>query len=254
MASSAALAGPGVGWWPVVTPDALHRVVVLVRHAAGLLAGGRVHLLNRLRQSIDQALAAESRSLVEFQELLPTVQTYLKITSQVGRLVQLKGFDLLIRAVARLPVSLRARLLIVGEGDQRIALEALIAELRLTDRVSLLGTQANPWKFMARADVVALASRSEAFPNVIGEALALSRPVIATNCSPGVSEYLDGGRYGVLVPPEDVDALARGLERILTDPSLRRELATHAASRVEAFGLRPVVDRYEGLVIDAARA
>ncbi len=172
----------------------------------------------------------------------------------VGRLVQLKGFDLLIRAVARLPVSLRARLLIVGEGDQRIALEALIAELRLTDRVSLLGTQANPWKFMARADVVALASRSEAFPNVIGEALALSRPVIATNCSPGVSEYLDGGRYGVLVPPEDVDALARGLERILTDPSLRRELATHAASRVEAFGLRPVVDRYEGLVIDAARA
>jgi len=107
---------------------------------------------------------------------------------------------------------------------------------------------------MARADVVALASRSEAFPNVIGEALALGRPVIATECSPGVAEYLDHGRYGVLVPPDDVDALAAGLERILTDDDLRRELTTHAVRRVEAFALQPVVERYETLLLAAARA
>lgn len=172
----------------------------------------------------------------------------------VGRLVQLKGFDLLIRAFARLPVSLRARLLIVGEGEQRAVLETLLADLHLADRVTLVGTQTNPWKYMARADVVALASRSEAFPNVIGEALALGRPVIATNCSPGVAEYLDHGRYGVLVPPENVDALAAGLARILADGNLRRELSTDAASRVEGFGLRPVVERYESLLADAARA
>jgi glycosyltransferase involved in cell wall biosynthesis len=170
----------------------------------------------------------------------------------VGRLVQLKGFDLLIRAFARLSPSLPARLLIIGEGDQRATLETLIAELRLADRVTLLGTQVNPWRFMARADVVALASRSEAFPNVIGEALALGRPVIATECSPGVAEYLDHGRYGVLVPPDDVDALAAGLERILTDAGLRRELSAHAVSRVEAFALQPVVERYERLLVAAA--
>jgi glycosyltransferase involved in cell wall biosynthesis len=170
----------------------------------------------------------------------------------VGRLVQLKGFDLLIRAFARLSPSLPARLLIIGEGDQRATLETLIAELRLADRVTLLGTQVNPWRFMARADVVALASRSEAFPNVIGEALALGRPVIATECSPGVAEYLDHGRYGVLVPPDDVDALAAGLERILTDAGLRRELNAHAVSRVEAFALQPVVERYERLLVAAA--
>lgn len=172
----------------------------------------------------------------------------------VGRLVQVKGFDLLIRAFAKVLRSLSAKLLIIGEGDERAALEALINELHLTDRVTLAGTQANPWKYMARADVVALASRSEAFPNVIGEALALGRPVLATACSPGVAEYLEHGRYGVLVRPNDVDALAAGLERILTDDSLRRDLSTHARSRVEAFALQPVVERYETLLLDAARA
>ena len=172
----------------------------------------------------------------------------------VGRLVHLKGFDLLIRAFARLDPSLHASLLIIGDGDQRSALERLIAELALNGRVTLAGRQANPWKYMARADVVALASRSEAFPNVIGEALALGRPVIATNCSPGVAEYLDHGRFGLLVPPDDVDALAAGLERILSDDELRQALASRAPSRADAFGLSRVVHRYEQVLVEAARA
>jgi glycosyltransferase involved in cell wall biosynthesis len=167
--------------------------------------------------------------------------------------VHLKGFDLLIRAFARLDPSLRASLVIIGEGDQRSALERLIDELGLNGRVTLAGSQANPWKFMARADVVALATRSEAFPNVIGEALALGRPVIATNCSPGVAEYLDHGRYGLLVPPDDVDALAAALEHILRDDELRKTLAVRAPSRADSFGLQ-VVHRYEQVLLEAARA
>lgn len=171
----------------------------------------------------------------------------------VGRLVHLKGFDLLIRAFARLQPSLHASLVIIGEGDQRSALERLIAELGLNGRVALAGRQANPWKYMARADVVALASRSEAFPNVIGEALALGRPIIATSCSPGVADYLDHGRYGLLVPPEDVNALAAGLERLLRDDEARQALAARAPSRAESFGLSRVVERYEQVLLVAAR-
>ena len=177
-----------------------------------------------------------------------------KLIVGVGRLVHLKGFDLLIRAVARLHPSLHATLAIIGEGDQRSALEGLIAELDLNGRVTLAGSQANPWKYMARADVVALASRSEAFPNVIGEALALGRPVIATSCSPGVAEYLDHGRYGLLVPPDDVDALAAGLERMLTDDELRQTLASRAPSRADSFGLSQVIHRYEQVLLEVARA
>ena len=170
----------------------------------------------------------------------------------VGRLVRLKGFDVLVRAFARLPGVIPAKLQIVGDGEERAGLERLAAELRVSDRVEFLGTQMNPWKYMARANVVALASRSEAFPNVIGEALALGRPVIATECSPGIAEYLDGGRYGVLVPPDDVDALAAGLDKILSDEALRRRLMADAASRVESFEVQRIVDRYETLLVEAA--
>jgi glycosyltransferase involved in cell wall biosynthesis len=171
----------------------------------------------------------------------------------VGRLVHLKGFDLLIRAFAKLRSLPSPRLLIIGEGDQRPELETLIAELNVADRVALLGAQTNPWKYMARADVVALASRSEAFPNVIGEALALSRPVIATECSPGVAEYLGHGRFGMLVPPNDVDALATGLDRMLSDGALRSRFASDAPSRVESFEVQRIADRYETLLLEAAR-
>lgn len=169
----------------------------------------------------------------------------------VGRLVALKGFDVLIRAFASLPEILHARLLIIGEGEEQPALERLAAELDVVNRVELMRNQANPWKYMAGADVIAVPSRMEAFPNVIGEALALSVPVVAARCSEGVAEYLDGGRCGILVPPGDAAALAEALEHVLTDAKLRRRLAQQGAQRVEAFNLPDVVQRYETVITDA---
>jgi glycosyltransferase involved in cell wall biosynthesis len=169
----------------------------------------------------------------------------------VGRLVKLKAFDQLIRATAKLPEVLRARLLLVGEGEERAALERLIAELQLQERVTLLGRQSNPWMYMARADVIALSSRTEAFPNVIGEALALSRPVLATACSGGVVEYLDDGRCGVLVPPDDVPAMAAALERLICDATLRRSLGERGLRRVKTLGLSRAVSRYERIILEA---
>jgi glycosyltransferase involved in cell wall biosynthesis len=170
-----------------------------------------------------------------------------------GRLVHLKGFDVLIRAFASLPGALNATLIIIGEGNERPALERLAAELQVDKRVELLGNQANPWKFMARADVIAVPSRTEAFPNVIGEAFALSVPVVATRCFEGVTEYLDGGRCGILVPPDDAAALAEALERVLRDPDLGRQLAQRGAQRVETFDLPRVVRKYERLISDVGR-
>lgn len=169
----------------------------------------------------------------------------------VGRLVRLKGFDILIRAVARLPESLDVRLLVVGDGVERKGLERLIAELDVGHRVTMLGMRANPWQFMARAKVLAVPSRTEAFPSVIGEAFALSVPVVATRCSEGVADYLDHGGCGLLVPPEDVHALAAALERILRDHALRDRLAAAGKRRVEAFDLPRTVRRYEELVTEA---
>lgn len=164
----------------------------------------------------------------------------------VGRLVKLKGFDLLIRAVAQL--SLPARLVIIGDGDERSTLEHLITELGLTDRIALLGFQGNPWKYMARADLFVLSSLTEGMPNAIGEAMALGLPVLATDCSPGVREYLDDGQAGLLVSPGDLGALASGIERLLLDEPLRKELARKGQERIKQFDLSMAIGAYEKLL------
>jgi glycosyltransferase involved in cell wall biosynthesis len=164
----------------------------------------------------------------------------------VGRLVKLKGFDLLIRSVAQLSVP--AKLAIIGDGEERAALESLVRELGLTDRVVLLGFQENPWRYMARADLFVLSSLTEGMPNVIGEAMALGLPVVATDCSPGVREYLDDGRAGLLVPPGDPRALAQGIEQLLSDEPLRRELARRGRERIVQFDLSATVRAYESLL------
>lgn len=163
----------------------------------------------------------------------------------VGRLVRFKGYDLLIRALARLLRVQRASLVIIGDGEERSELERLIEKLGLQERVRLLGYQPNPWKYMKHADAFALPSRTEGFPLVIGEALALGLPVLAANCSPGVREYLQGNRYGLLIPPHDVEALTIGLERVLTDKVLRQRLIESAPERLRALSPATVVNLYE---------
>ena len=170
----------------------------------------------------------------------------------VGRLVRLKGFDVLLRAFAILRAEQRVRLVIVGDGEERAALTRLIDELQLRQSAALVGQQANPWRYMAAADVVALSSRTEAFPTVLGEAMALGRTVVAAECSPGVREYLEDGRCGLLVPPENPDALAAALGRALRDAAMRDRLALAAARRASSLALPTAARRYEDLLMDVA--
>lgn len=175
------------------------------------------------------------------------------LVAAVGRLVKLKGFELLIRAFARLSQKLNARLIIIGEGEERQKLEQLIDSLGLGKRVELLGVQENPWKYMARADLFVLSSLTEGWPNVIGEAMALGLPIVATDCSPGVREFLEDGRCGLLVPPGDPDALAEGISRLLEDASLCAELGQRGRERAAEFDLPKVVQVYEDLLLRLAR-
>lgn len=164
----------------------------------------------------------------------------------VGRLVKLKGFDILIQAITQLPTEVH--LVVIGEGEERANLEKLILKLGLTDRVALLGFQENPWKYMARADLFVLSSLTEGLPNVIGEAMALGLPVLATDCSPGVREYLEDGQSGLLVPPGDSQALAQGIAHLLSDEQFRLQLVERGRQRVAQFELHTIVSSYETLL------
>ena len=138
----------------------------------------------------------------------------------VGRLEHQKGFDVLIDAFARLPTG---RLVLVGDGGQRRALEDRVSRLGLGDRVRLTGWVENPRALLADADLFALPSRFEGFPLAIVEAMLARLPVVAADVG-SVSEAVIPGQTGLLVPPDDADALSAALQRLLGDEAERRRL------------------------------
>lgn len=141
----------------------------------------------------------------------------------VGRLATAKGFDLLIDAFSRVAAVTSARLVILGEGPERPALEARIREHGLQDKCQLVGYQPNSLAFIARARVFVLSSRFEGLPTVLIEALTTGTPVIATDCPSGPREILSDGKYGTLVPTEDIDALATAITDTFRHPPTRAD-------------------------------
>lgn len=141
----------------------------------------------------------------------------------VGRLTAQKDFATLIRAFARVRRRAPARLLILGEGEDRASLEAEVARngLRLGPDVQLPGFVANPYPYMAGARVFALSSVREGLPTVLIEALAVGATVVSTDCPSGPREILAGGRHGRLVPVGDAPALAAALGEALEEPARR---------------------------------
>lgn len=137
----------------------------------------------------------------------------------IGRLETEKDFPTLLHAFARLRATRPSlQLVILGEGQQRAALTALVAELGLHGRVHLAGFAANPYAWLARARLLALSSSLEGFGIVLAEALALGVPVVSTDCPSGPREILVDGRYGRLVPPGDPAALADAIAATLAAP------------------------------------
>jgi glycosyltransferase involved in cell wall biosynthesis len=158
----------------------------------------------------------------------------------VGRLVSQKDFFTLIRAFALVKQRCAARLMILGEGEQRPQLEALVRELGLEDDVALPGFADNPYAYMARSTVFVLSSIFEGFGNVVAEALAAGTPVVSTDCPSGPAEILENGKYGKLVPVEDATALADAIVETLDQPID----ADILRQRSQAFSLETITDQY----------
>jgi len=146
----------------------------------------------------------------------------------VGRLSPEKDFRTLIDAFAQARRERDIKLIILGEGDDRPALERRVERLGLAPHVDMPGFVANPMAWMARSSVFVLSSQWEGLSNVIIEALACGVPVVSTDCPSGPAEILDNGTYGELVAVGDVPALARAILGALDrpkDPEVLRERA-----------------------------
>jgi glycosyltransferase involved in cell wall biosynthesis len=137
-----------------------------------------------------------------------------------GRLVPIKDHETLLRALALYRRQDNGRLLILGAGPLRERLGSLVDELQLGEAVDFLGYQENPLPYFRQADAFVLSSYAEGFGNVLVEAMGCGTPVIATNCEHGPAEILDDGRYGMLVPVRDVQALAAAMSKVSDLPKL----------------------------------
>lgn len=161
----------------------------------------------------------------------------------VGRLVEKKGFDDLLRAFASM--SQPSRLVIVGDGPLRSVLDALSRHLSVSDRVRFVGSldHEGTLAWYGRADIFCLACKvaadgdRDSMPVVTKEAMAAGLPVVSTD-EVGVPEMVEEGMSGILVPPSDPAALADALDRLVSDPGLRASMGTAGRRLVaERFNL-----------------
>lgn len=170
----------------------------------------------------------------------------------VGRLVALKNVPLLLQAVAQLGAQAAAvRLLVAGDGPERAAIEAAVAQLGLAGRVQMLGQRDDVAALMAAADIVVLPSLREGLSNVILEGMMSGRPVVASRVG-GSVELIDDGLSGCLFTSGDAAGLAAHLARLVGDAALRERLGAQArAQAVARFGMAAMVQAYERLYADA---
>lgn len=167
----------------------------------------------------------------------------LKRVVAAGRLVHVKGFDLLLDAVA-LSGAIQS-LHLVGDGPERGALKRQADRLQLGDRVTFLGKRSpeDVQQIMAEADVVVMPSRREAFGIVALEAWVSGTPLVATSLG-GPADFVTDGVDGILVDPRDAAALAGAIDGLLNDPARARELAARGREAVRDYTWERVADRY----------
>ena len=146
------------------------------------------------------------------------IQKSIPVILAAGRLHIQKDYPTLIKAFNLLRKNINARLMILGEGEERPAIEDMIYASPFSDDICLMGNIENPFSLMAKADVFALSSAWEGFPNVLVEALACGATVVSTDCFSGPDEILENGKYGRLVPVGDARAMADAIEQSLDHP------------------------------------
>lgn len=167
-----------------------------------------------------------------------------------GRLAEAKNYPLLIDALVRLRTTIPARVFVLGQGDRGEALQRLALERGVGDVIVWCGFQANPWKFMARADVFALTSRYEGFGNVLIEAMACGVPVVATS-SPGTRDIVRHGVDGLLVADHTPALMAAALARVIADAPTRARMAMAARETAAGFALPVVTGVYDAVLREA---
>lgn len=156
-----------------------------------------------------------------------SINPNLPIILGVGRLVEVKDFETLIKSFSIVRKSIPAQLIILGEGPLRSKLDSLIESLELKNDVHMLGFVENPYEYMKLSKVFVLSSLWEGFPNGMVEAMTCGTAIVSTNCEGGASEILEEGKWGQLVPVRHENAMANAIIEVINSNNLP-DLSTRA--------------------------
>lgn len=172
-----------------------------------------------------------------------------RIVLGVGRLSAEKNFAALIAVFGRLaPAHPDWDLVIVGDGPLRAELAAQVRALGLESRVVLPGSVGNVGDWYARADLYAMSSHFEGFPNTLVEAMAYGVPAVSVDCDTGPRDIIRHQVDGLLVAPGDAEALQGGLDRLMRNEALRSAFAARAVEARQRFSMSKVSRMWEDLV------
>lgn len=186
------------------------------------------------------------------EETGPSRDEHSKVVIAMGRLVEQKGFDMLLHAFAKIAAKHPDWSLEVwGDGPLRGNLEKLRDQLGIEKNVNFPGKTKSPLQKMKQADLFVLSSRYEGFPTVLCEAMACGLPVVSFDCPTGPDEIIRDGTDGILVPPGNIDALANAMDLLMSDEKHRCRISSHAPEVLERFGLKKTMDIWNDLLTQA---
>ncbi len=162
-----------------------------------------------------------------------------------GRLVKSKNQGYLIECFSRLLKSWpESELMVIGEGPEKSRLQKKIKDFSLVERCHLIGFVENPEDYISQADVFVLTSLYEGSPNVLSEAMACRVPIVAVDARGGMREILENGKYGELVPEDDMEALVGAIKRQYIDPTPKHILEEGR----ERFDSRRIAGKYTAAI------
>ncbi len=224
-------------WWPRYVERATSRWVdfyIANSHAGARWLAQQAHVPPAKIRAIHSGLDAAPFMQAAKGQIRPSlpIPRDIPLIVSVGNLRKVKDQQTLIHAAHRLQQQGHTfHLLLVGDGQRRAALEQLTRDLNLADHITFMGRRADVSDILVDSDIKVLSSRSEGLPAAIMEAMAVGLPVVATAVG-GVPELVQDGLTGLLVPPDDVPALADALATLLTNSSLRQQYGRAAQQRL----------------------
>lgn len=239
----------------------LQKLISMIVDRYIAVSGGVAEKLGRLIFSHDKIRVVKNGISIEnfpctksntLRELLKDNKD-MPIVLTVARLDKQKGHEYLIEAASMVPEAVFA---LVGDGPERGKLETYVKEMNLEKRLVFLGYREDIQEILSGCDLFVLPSLYEGLPLAILEAMAAGKPVIASDIN-GTDEIINDGKTGILVPPADPNAIAEAIRRVLSDPSLARNLAASGKERAYSeFSSKKMVEGvtrvYEDIIREKA--